>query len=243
MILRIHTSLLLTAISVALLSACSPDYSGVRTWATTASSVVATTDAVAANPTMSALQETAIAHLGALSRLAMDGLLRHDTNLLAIQAAILGGSETDAGRAAQTIGTLQLRASKGLWRAPQLHQMVVSGDAAFQDVITQLLATERSREEDEARHLAQRRGALASDLLRVRDPVARNPLREAAMLHDNAIEQRSATRSLRRDALTRIAAVHGAFAQQPDEMARAEVVRSAYEAEAALRRALTTAVP
>ena len=240
---RIPGSLLLMATSVAALSACSPDYSGVRTWATTASLVVATTDTASASATTAALRETAIAHLGALSRLAMDGLLRHETGPLATQAATLGGAETEAGRAAHTISALQLRASEELWRAPQLRQMIVSGDAAFREIVAQLLATERAEEEAEARHLAQRQTALTQSLLRVRDPAARNLLTEAALFHDNAAEQRNAARRLRRDALTRIAAMHSTFAQDPHSISRAEVVRSAYEAEAALRRALTTAMP
>lgn len=243
---RFPEPLLLAVAALAALAACSPDYSGIRSWATTASQVVATAPASASEtPSATALRETATAHLDALSRLAMDGLLRHTSDPLSAQAAALGGADTDDGRAAQAIGALLLRASEELWRAPQLRRMIAEGDPAFQRIVEQLQATERRAEEAEAEalQLSESEGAVGHDADRLRDPAVRTLLREAALFRERIAAQRSAARRLRHDALRRIAEAHRAFAEQPDELSRAEVVRSAYEAEAMLRRALTAHAP
>lgn len=241
---RFPNVFLLAAASFMALAGCSPDYSGIRNWATTASQVVATADpSIPGDPAPDALRETAVAHLDALTRLAMDGLLRHESDPLAAQAAALGGDDTDDGRAVKAIGALLLRASEELWRAPQLRQMIVAGDPAFQRLVAQLQAAERTAAEAEAQRLMDGRAALTQTLGGVRDPATRNLLRETALLRDRMAEQRAAARRLRLDALGRIADAHKAFAERSDELSRAEVIRTAYEAEAMLRRALMTPAP
>ena len=233
----------LTAAAAAMLGACSPDDSGVRNWATTASHVVGALDAHPSDRSGIAMRETAIAYLAALSRLAMDGLLRHEADPLERQAAELGGADTDLGRATRSIGGLLLKASVELWRAPQLRQAIVAGNAPFQRVIADLLAADRLAEEAEVVRLTDGRTMLERDIARVRDPATRSLLREAARLREGAIETRAAARRVRRAALEDVARTHEAFAQNPGELSRAEVIRSTYEAEAVLRRALSGAVP
>ena len=240
---RASLTISLAAAAATLLGACSPDYSGVRAWATTASHVVGALDAHPSDRASAAMRETAIAYLGAVSRLAMDGLLRHESEPLTRQAAELGGSDTDIGRAAQSIGALLLKASEELWRAPQLRQAIVSGNAPLQRVLADLLAADRAAEAADVMRLGDDVAKFEQDIARVRDPAARNLLREAARLREAAIERRAEARRIRRAALEDLARTHDAFAQRPGDLSRAEVIRTAYEAEAALRRALSSSVP
>jgi hypothetical protein len=212
---------------LALLAACSPDYSAVRDWSAQARDAVLPLDVERVRPgstmlpvpplpvaaegrqgAVLALREGAAAWLSFLAYMADDGLARERTNPLAGLVAKVEPFDPQGAAALTNLGETMAFAARRNWRAPELAYVVDRGDPFFQDVIAAL-----------------RRQA---DALVAESPAADSDLAVAA--------RQKVAQDARRAVLDRLAEGHALLMSRTGHLAHSETARQLRAQEAELRR-------
>ena len=230
--------------ALALLAACSPDYTGVRDWAFTATGVVeAGARATEDDPAATAFRQATVTYLGALSTLAMDGLLEHETDPLAGAAATAGASDSAGGAAIATLGELLLRSSRQLARAPQLRETIAEGDPPFQAMVAAFGRALARLDEADAALLASLRASHQIERQRIRDVATRAAMADLLSSREAEVQYRLARRQAEREALVRIAGMHAVMAEQRSVLAQSDMRRRLLAADVVLRRYMPPMLP
>lgn len=232
------------AVALALLAACSPDYTGVRDWAFTASGVVeAGARATEADAAASAFRQTTVTYLGALSTLSMDGLLEHETDPLAAAATAVGPSDPEGAAAVAELGELLLRAARQLARAPQLRETIAEADPPFQAMVAAFGRALARLDQADAALLASLRATHRIERQRIRDVATRAAMADLLSTREAEVQHRLARQGAEHAALARIAETHAAMAEQTSVLAQSDMRRRLHAADVALRRYMPPMLP
>jgi hypothetical protein len=247
----------LALLAAGLLQACgAPDYAPVTQWAASASLAADYPPAATGGPlpfiggpradpsaeaamraeAIRAMQDALAAYLGALSRLAADGVLSFAENPFTDAAARAAAADEAGGRAVASVGAVLRDATRRQSRAPQLRATIAEADPAVQELVAALsrLAGAAGDEPGQRATLAARSAALAAE---ARDPATRQLLADAAALRDRAFVTRADARAAYAEVLQRIAAGHALLRDESRRLTQAETGRRIADAETALNRA------
>ena len=252
---RMASRLPVVLLGVLALSACgAPDYGRVTQWAATASLAADYPPAATGGPVLlaapqpgaaeaqgrregiRAMQDALTTYLGALSRLAADGVLPFMDDPFAEAATRAAAADAEGGRAVAALGQLLRRTSRAQARAPQLRATIAEADPAVQQLVAALArAAGTEGDEPQRRAAAAARGAALA--AQARDPATRQLLADAALLRDRAFAERAAARAAYAEVLARIAEGHALLRDESRRLTQEETRRRIAEAEVALARA------